>query len=68
MEKTTLPVKGMSCDHCVAAVTKAISGIAGVKNVAVNLAKGNAVFEYSGTPADLAKIKGAIVDQGFDVP
>ncbi|MDR3312697.1 MAG: copper ion binding protein [Spirochaetaceae bacterium] len=66
MQKTTLKVAGMSCQHCVAAVTKAVSLVPGVKNVTVSLKDGTASFEYGGIPADLEKIKAAITDQGYD--
>ena len=35
-----IKVKGMSCEHCVAAVTKAVAGLPGVSNVEVDLASG----------------------------
>ncbi len=39
---TTIKIKGMSCNHCVMAVTKALNEIEGIKNVKVDLAKGEA--------------------------
>ena len=35
-----LKVKGMSCQHCVMSITKALSQLEGIKNVQVDLAKG----------------------------
>jgi len=35
-----LKVKGMSCQHCVMSVTKALNQLDGIKNVRVDLAKG----------------------------
>lgn len=43
----TIIVKGMSCQHCVKAVVKALSEIEGVSNVKVDLSKGEASFEES---------------------
>jgi copper chaperone len=37
MTSTTYQVTGMTCDHCVRAVTEEIQGLAGVGAVAVNL-------------------------------
>lgn len=37
-----LSVKGMTCDHCVHSVTRALKSVAGVEDVAVNLAAGQA--------------------------
>lgn len=38
-------IKGMSCSHCQAAVTKSISSVKGVKQVDVNLSTGIATVE-----------------------
>jgi copper chaperone len=37
MITTTLEVTGMSCEHCVNAVTSELSGLAGVSDVSVGL-------------------------------
>jgi len=34
----TIKIEGMSCNHCVMAVTKALSGIDGIGNVKVDIA------------------------------
>jgi copper chaperone len=39
---TTLSVTGMTCDHCVRAVTKALQAVAGVEKVSVSLDTGRA--------------------------
>ncbi len=41
----TIKIKGMSCQHCVKAVTKALSEIAGIKDVTVDLERGEASFD-----------------------
>ncbi|MEA1933584.1 MAG: cation transporter [Thermodesulfobacteriota bacterium] len=45
-----IKIKGMSCNHCVMAVTKALNEIEGIKNVKVDLAKGEADFDEVKTP------------------
>jgi copper chaperone len=62
----TVKIKGMSCSHCVMAVTKALSGIEGVENVKVDLAKGEATFEET-RRVDRAVIAERIRKAGFDV-
>ncbi len=62
----TIQIKGMSCNHCVMAVTKALSGIDGVGNVTVDLAKGEATFDEA-KPVDRAVIRERIKKAGFDV-
>jgi hypothetical protein len=39
-----LKVKGMSCQHCVMAVTKALSQLEGIQNIGIDLAKGEVSF------------------------
>ena len=58
-------VKGMSCQHCVNAVTKALEQLEGVKNVEVSLEKGEARFEESG-PVDREAVRKAIRDAGYE--
>lgn len=56
----------MSCQHCVASVTKALSEIAGISDVQVSLEKGEATFEEQ-SPVDEQIIKDAIARIGFEV-
>jgi len=67
MEKTALKVEGMSCEHCVNAITKAVGGLPGVANVAVDLSGGTVAVEYDPATNSLEDIKNEIDDQGFDV-
>jgi len=63
---TTIKVQGMSCQHCVASVTKALSDLDGVTDVRVSLEKGEATFNEQ-SPVDEATIKDAITKIGFEV-
>jgi copper chaperone len=67
MEKAVLKVGGMSCEHCVKAVTDALGGLAGVKNIDVNLKGATASFEYDPAQTQIDAIKAAIVEEGFTV-
>ncbi|NPV04332.1 MAG: heavy-metal-associated domain-containing protein [Syntrophaceae bacterium] len=62
----TIKIKGMTCSHCATAVTKALSGIEGVRNVNVDLARGEATFEET-QPVDRAVIAERIRKAGYDV-
>ena len=42
---TSIKIKGMSCQHCVMAATKALNALDGVKDVKVDLKSGVATFE-----------------------
>ena len=63
---TTIKVKGMSCQHCVASVTKALSDIDEVTDVQVSLEKGEATFNEKNQVAEQT-IKDAITKIGFEV-
>ena len=63
---TTIKVKGMSCQHCVASVTKALSEIKGITDVKIDLAKGEASFNET-SPVPAQTIKDAISRIGFEV-
>jgi len=41
----SIKIKGMSCQHCVMAVTKALAALDGVKDVKVDLKSGMATYE-----------------------
>jgi copper ion binding protein len=63
---TTLKVKGMSCQHCVMSVTKALNQLEGIKNVQVDLAKGEVRFDNTKEVAS-NRIEKAISDAGYEV-
>jgi copper chaperone len=65
-EMTTIKIKGMSCNHCVMAVTKALNTVDGVANVKVSLEEGSAAFEEK-KPVDMAVVKEKIKKAGFEV-
>ena len=41
----SIKIKGMSCQHCVMAVTRALSAVDGIKDVKVDLKSGIATYE-----------------------
>ncbi len=60
----TLNVTGMTCDHCVRAVTHAVRAIPGAGAVVVDLARGTVAVQ--GTP-DPAAVRTAIVEEGYEI-
>jgi len=60
----TLNVEGMSCQHCVANVKKAVEALDGVDNVEVDLEAGKVAVEGS---ADADAVKAAIAQAGYTV-
>ena len=63
---STLKVKGMSCQHCVMSVKKALDQLDGVQNVDVDLKKGEVRFENTKSIAN-DRIEKAIIEAGFEV-
>jgi copper chaperone len=66
MAQSIFNVDGMSCEHCVKAITKAVSTLPGVSDVAVDLKAKTVTVEHdSALPTD--KIKYEIEEQGYDI-
>jgi copper ion binding protein len=63
---TTMKVKGMSCQHCVMSVTKALNQLDGIKNIQIDLAKGEVRFDNTESVAP-DRIQKAITDAGYEV-
>jgi copper chaperone len=63
---SVLKVKGMSCQHCVMSVTKALNQLDGIKNVQIDLAKGEVRFDNTKSVAS-DRIRQAITDAGYEV-
>jgi copper chaperone len=61
-----LKVKGMSCQHCVMSITKALNQIEGIENLQVDLAKGEVRFDNKKEVLSGRVVK-AIQDAGFEV-
>lgn len=61
-----IKIKGMSCQHCANAVIKALSGIEGVSDAAVDLMKGEASFEEA-RPVDETVLREAIKKAGYEL-
>jgi len=63
---TTVKIKGMSCNHCVMAVQKALGEIDGAKDVKVDLEKNEATFDET-APVDMNMVRAAVKKAGFEV-
>jgi copper chaperone len=62
-----IQVKGMSCGHCAAAVTKALTSLPGVSEVQVDLAGGRVTYQSQGQ-ASREDVVRAIKAAGYEVP
>ena len=61
-----IKVKGMSCGHGAAAVTRALKNLPGISEVQVNLADGRVTYQSAGPvpPEELARV---IKAAGYEV-
>ena len=57
-------VTGMTCDHCVRAITEAVNGVDGVQDAKVSLDEKKATVE--GDNLDAAAIVAAIEEEGYE--
>jgi len=62
----SIKITGMSCQHCVMAVTKALGALDGIQNVQVDLKTGVATYEEV-KPVDAKIVAAAIQKAGYDV-
>lgn len=62
----SIKIKGMSCQHCVMAVTKALGAIDGIKNVQVDLKTATATYDET-KPVAADVIAAAIKKAGYEV-
>jgi copper chaperone len=65
MQQVTLQVSGMSCQHCVNSVEKALKQIGAAGQV--DLKANSVAVEFDESKLSLEKVKEAIEEQGYDV-
>jgi copper chaperone len=65
MTDTTIQIEGMSCQHCVMRVKKAIEGLAGVSSLSVEI--GQAKVSFDETKIQKKDIEAAVVKAGYKV-
>ena len=67
MAKSTLKIQGMTCNHCVMRVAKALKAVPGVQDAQVDLQKAEAVVTYDEAKVALDKLSFAVVESGYKV-
>ena len=67
MKNQVIKVKGMTCDHCVQTITKAVEGINGIARVQVDLEKRQVTVGFEENQTDLKAISAKIIEAGFEV-
>lgn len=66
-QHTTIGIDGMTCNGCVKSVTRALQQVTGVQNVTVSLVDKRAEIDFDASQTDIAALREAIEDAGFDV-
>jgi len=66
MTQSQYTVVGMTCGHCVASVTEEVGEIAGVSDIAVDLASGSLTFSAD---RDIARgeVEAAVQEAGYQL-
>lgn len=62
----SIKIKGMSCQHCVMAVTRALGAVDGITDVKVDLKTGVATYEES-KEVDPMVVSAAIKMAGYEI-
>jgi len=65
--EAVIKISGMSCKHCAQSIEKTLNREPGVLEANVNLAAEQAVVKYNPLEVDLAKLKEAIRNSGYEV-
>ncbi|MDD2457562.1 MAG: heavy-metal-associated domain-containing protein [Eubacteriales bacterium] len=66
MNPLLLKIGGMSCQHCVDHVTKALQELPGVAAVSVDLSSGRATLEIEEAYFNMEEAAEAITEAGYD--
>jgi len=66
---TTYMVRGMTCAHCVNAVTEEVTAIPGVTDVSINLVEGgdSTVSVASDQDLDINAVRAAVDEAGYEL-
>jgi len=64
--KSTYTVNGMTCSHCVTAVTAELTRLPGVRDVHVELPTGAVIVESDG-PLPIDEVRVAVDEAGYEL-
>jgi copper chaperone len=67
MTKATLKIQGMTCNHCVMRVAKALKAVPGVQDAQVDMQKAEAIVTYDEGKVAQDKLSFAVVEAGYKV-
>lgn len=67
MAQKKLKIQGMTCNHCVMRVAKALKGVPGVQDAQVDLQKAEAAVTFDESKVTVDKLSTAVVEAGYKV-
>jgi copper chaperone len=67
MEKITLQVNGMTCDHCVQTIKDTLNKIIGLNLIEISLEKSQVKVEFDESHTNIKILSEEIVALGFEV-
>jgi len=65
MKEITINIEGMSCQHCVMRVKRALEGLAGVSDLSVEIGSARVTFDESRILQ--ADIENAVIKAGYKI-
>lgn len=68
MQQATIRVEGMTCNGCVASVTRVLKALPGVEFVDVSLDRREAAVRFDPARTDIDALKKTIAGAGFQTP
>ena len=66
MEKATLKINGMTCEHCAGTVQEALMKTDGVSKVKVTLRKGEAKVYFDDSIVSVQQLGQIVADAGYE--
>jgi copper chaperone CopZ len=67
VSQTVLSVPDISCEHCARTVTNALTPLAGVDRVAVDIPAKRVTVEYDAARVDVAQMSAALAEEDYPV-
>lgn len=65
MTKISLKIQGMTCNHCVMRVAKALKAVPGVQDAQVDLQKAEAIITYDEAKVARETLVSTVVEAGY---
>jgi copper chaperone len=67
MATTTFKIQGMTCNHCVMRVAKALKAVPGVQEAKVDLQKAEATVSFDESKVSPEKLSVTVAEAGYKV-